>query len=199
MDPRTDPGRQALVAARDEVVAARAALGEETVRLQAAARSAIDIKAKVKRSPAKAASLAGGAAFLAVGGPRRILRGVKHRILGAPHPLPPSLLPDQVERAVRALGDDGAKVRGALEREFAGFLASTAKGRKAEARSRSLARLAMKVATPLAARAARDALDRALRPSVDAARGGGPKSTAGRAPAPGQQRGRVAERQTRRP
>jgi hypothetical protein len=177
VDPRTDPGREALVAARDEVVAARAALGEETVRLQAAARAAVDIKAKVKRSPMKAASLAGSAAFVAVGGPRRVLRGVRHRIFGTPQPLPPSLLPDQVERAVRALGDDGAKVRGALEREFAGFLASTAKGRKTEARSRSLARLAVKVATPLAARAAREAIDRAVRPSVAAARGGAPKGT----------------------
>lgn len=179
MDPRTDPGRQALVAARDEVAAARTALGEEAIRLQAAARSAVDIKAKVKRSPVKAASLAAGAAFLVLGGPRRVLRGAKRRIFGAPDPLPPSLLPDQVERAVRALGEDGAKVRGALEREFAGFLSSTAKGRKAEARSRSLARLAIKVATPLATRAAREAMDRGLRPSVEAARGGRPKGRAG--------------------
>ncbi len=37
-------------------------------------------------------------------------------------PLPESMLPEEVERAVRALGSDGDRVRGALERSFAGYL-----------------------------------------------------------------------------
>ena len=114
----TDP---ATVAALAEVAAARAALDDELIRLEATARAAVDIRAKVKRNPGRAAAVVGGTAFVAVGGPRRVLRGVKHRVFGRPDPLPPSLLPDKVERAVSALGDDGAKVRGALEREFAAY------------------------------------------------------------------------------
>jgi hypothetical protein len=116
-----------LAAALEEVRLARAGLFDETTRLEATVRDAVDIKAKVKRNPRKAAAIAGGAAFVALGGPRRVLRRTRRAVFGAPDPLPPSLLPDQVERAVRALGEDGTKVRGALEREFAGYLDSTRK------------------------------------------------------------------------
>ena len=108
-------------AARDRVVAARAALGEELEVLEASARAAVDVPAKIRRNPVPFAAAAGGAAFLAVGGPRRVFRTAKHRIFGAPEPLPESMLPDQVEKALRELGDDGRKVRGALERDFAAY------------------------------------------------------------------------------
>ncbi len=120
MDQR--PPDPATAAAIDDIAAARAALADELVRLEASARAAVDIKAKVRRNPGKTAAAVGGTAFVVLGGPRRVFRTVKHRIVGKPDPLPPSLLPDQVEKAVRALGDDGAKVRGALEREFAAFV-----------------------------------------------------------------------------
>jgi hypothetical protein len=123
--PPTDP---ATIAALAEVVAARAALDDEIVRLEATARAAVDIRAKVKRNPGRTAAAVGGTAFVVLGGPRRVFRGVRHRVFGAPDPLPPSLLPDQVEKAVRALGDDGTKVRGALEREFAAFVDTNRKG-----------------------------------------------------------------------
>ena len=58
-------------AARAEVVASREAFSAELVRLEAAGRAAVDIKAKVRRNPAQAAGLAAGAGFLALGGPRR--------------------------------------------------------------------------------------------------------------------------------
>ena len=38
------------------------------------------------------------------------------RSFGRPDPLPKSMLPEEVDKALRALGDDGTKVRGALER-----------------------------------------------------------------------------------
>lgn len=117
-----------LEAALAEVRLARTGLFDETIRLEATLRDAVDIKAKVRRNPKKAAAIAGGAAFLAVGGPRRVLRRARRAVFGSPDPLPTGLLPDQVEKAVRALGDDGAKVRGALERDFASYLASTRKG-----------------------------------------------------------------------
>ena len=47
-------------AARDRVLAARAALGEELEILEASARAAVDVPAKIRRSPGKAAAVAGG-------------------------------------------------------------------------------------------------------------------------------------------
>jgi hypothetical protein len=108
-------------AARDRVLAARAALGEELEVLEASARAAADVPAKIRRNPGRAAAVVGGTAFLAVGGPRRLFRAGKRAVFGPPEPLPESLLPDEVEKAIRELGNDGAKVRGALERDFAAY------------------------------------------------------------------------------
>jgi hypothetical protein len=144
------PGRPAdpvTAAALDEVAVARATLAAELVRLEASARAAVDIKAKVRRNPGKTAAAVGGTAFVVLGGPRRVFRTVKHRIVGKPDPLPPSLLPDQVENAVRALGADGAKVRGALEREFAAFVDTN---RKAD--SRFVRRVLLTGGVPIASR-----------------------------------------------
>ena len=146
-----------LAAALAEIQAARQALDDERARLGSAARSAVDVRQKVRRNPGKTAGLVGGAAFLAAGGPRRLLRGVRRRVFGAPEPLPASLLPEQVERAVRALGDDGAKVRGALEREFAEYLATT-RGKRRSAVRRAL----VSIALPVVRRAASDATKRAF-------------------------------------
>ncbi len=109
-------------AARAEVVAARAAFSGELARLEAAGRAAVDIKAKVRRSPARAAGLAAGAGFLVVGGPLKVARGVGRALRRKKEPLPPSLLPREVDKALRSLGNDGQKVRGTLEREFASYL-----------------------------------------------------------------------------
>ncbi len=149
-----------------EVAAARGALQGELAALKASAKASVDVRAKVRRSPGKAAAAVGGAAFLAVGGPRRAFRALKRRVVGEPEPLPTSLLPEEVERSVRALGDDGAKVRGALERGFAGWLDATAKDRKAEARQRSLVNLAMKLGRPVASKVAQQAVARAVREGV---------------------------------
>jgi hypothetical protein len=170
-------GDPVALAAAEEVASAREALAAELTALRASARAAVDVKAMVRRSPGKAAAAAGGAAFLAVGGPRRVFRRVKRRIVGEPEPLPASLLPEQVEKAVRALGDDGAKVRGALERAFAGWLDATAKDRKSEARQRSLVNVAMKIGVPVATRAAREAVSRALSATAAGSRPGGKTPT----------------------
>lgn len=156
------PPDVATAAAVDDVAAARQALADELVKLEASVRSAVDIKAKVKRSPGKAAAAVGGTAFVVLGGPRKVFRSVKHRIVGQPDPLPPSLLPDQVEKAVRALGDDGAKVRGALEREFAAFVGD---GVRTENRFRR--RLLYATAAPLASTVAREIIKRVAATSAD--------------------------------
>ena len=59
-------------AARERVLVARAQLADELSVLEASARSAVDIPAKVKASPAKAAAVAGTAGFVVLGGPKRV-------------------------------------------------------------------------------------------------------------------------------
>ena len=110
-------------AARDGVLAARAELDEELRRLNASTRSAVDIPAKIRRSPAKAAAIAGGVAFLAVKGPQRVFRAGKRAVRGKDAPLPSKMLPEEIDKALRSLGSDGDKVRGALERDFAAYVA----------------------------------------------------------------------------
>ena len=131
-------------AARDRVLAARAALGEELEVLEASARAAVDVPAKIRRSPGRAAAVAGGTAFVVLGGPKRVFRAGKRAVFGAPDPLPKSLLPDEIEKAVRQLGDDGAKVRGTLERDFAAYAKQAQRDRT---RVRTL--LLLTVARPL--------------------------------------------------
>lgn len=112
----------AVEKARQEVLAARGELDGDIDLLKASARHALDIKARAKESPAKVAAVAGGAGFLLLGGPRRVFRGVKQAIGGRPTPYPSKMLPEEVDRVVRRLGDDGEKVRGVLEREFANYV-----------------------------------------------------------------------------
>ena len=109
-------------AARAEVLAARQDFAAEFERLGPATREAVDIPAKIRRAPVQSAAMAGGAAFLLLGGPRRVASRAKRAIFGAPAPLPSSMLPDEVEKAIRALGSDGDQVRGSLERSFAAYL-----------------------------------------------------------------------------
>jgi len=109
-------------AARAQVVAARGELAEEVIRLEAAGRSAVDVPARIRRAPAKTAGVAAGAAFLVLGGPQRIFTRVKRAVVGPEKELPKSMLPREVDQALRKLGPDGDKVRGTLEREFAKYL-----------------------------------------------------------------------------
>jgi hypothetical protein len=113
---------EGTTAARSEVLAAREALGEELIRLEASFRAAIDVPAKVRKHPVKAAGLAAGAGFVAFGGPRKVLRRAKRAVFGAEAPLPTSMLPDEIEASLKALGTDGDRVRGLVEREFAAYL-----------------------------------------------------------------------------
>ena len=115
MGARTD-------AARAEVLAARAGLDDELLRLEASGRAAVDIPARLRREPAKVLGTAGGAAFLLLGGPKRVLKGVRGALFGSKEDVPASMLPPEVERTLKKLGADGDKVRGTLEREFAAFL-----------------------------------------------------------------------------
>lgn len=137
MGAPTDAARTEVVAARadvlaaqDEVLAARRGLEDEVVRLEASARAAVDIPARLRRQPAKVLGAAGGAAFLLLGGPKRVLRRARRAVFGPDADLPKSMLPDEVEKTLRKMGSDGDRVRGTLEKEFAKYLETTAPDRR---------------------------------------------------------------------
>lgn len=116
--------------ARAQVLAARQELADELERLEASARTAVDVPAKVRRNPGKSVGIAAGAGFLLVGGPQKVFRRAKRFVLGPAEPLPKSMLPDEIDKALGKLGDDGDKVRGTIEREFAAYLEKTAPQRR---------------------------------------------------------------------
>lgn len=118
-------------AARDRVLAAREDLAEQLRVLEASGRAAVDIPARVRRSPAKAAALAGGLGFLALKGPQRLFSAARRAVRGEPAPPPEGVLPKDVEKTLRSLGPDGRKVRAVLERDFAAYAKQAQKSRRA--------------------------------------------------------------------
>jgi hypothetical protein len=116
-------------AARLRVVEARAELQAQLDLLEASARDAVDIPAKVRRSPAKAAALVGGVSFLALKGPQRIFGAARRAVRGPQAAMPKSMLPEEIDKALRSLGSDGDKVRGVLERDFADYVKKATKQR----------------------------------------------------------------------
>jgi hypothetical protein len=152
-------------AAHAQVLAARAEVEDQVDRLEAAGRAAVDIPAKVKASPGKAAGIAAGGAFLAVGGPKRLFRRAKRVITGKEKELPSELLPKEVEKTLKKLGSDGRKVRGTLEREFANYLDERAKERRKEGLGNALAAIALAAVRPVAMRSGKQLAERMLDPN----------------------------------
>ncbi|HET9852855.1 MAG TPA: hypothetical protein VFP56_10145 [Candidatus Limnocylindrales bacterium] len=157
MGARTD-------AARAEVLAARAGLDEELVRLEASGRAAVDIPARLKREPAKVLGTAGGAAFLLLGGPKRVFKGVRRAILGPKADMPKSMLPKEIDQELRKMGDDGERVRRKLEREFANYLDENAEARKERDLGATTAVLLGGVLKPVVQRFGKQLAERALDP-----------------------------------
>jgi hypothetical protein len=153
-------------AARERVLAARAELATEVERLQASARAAVDIPAKIKRHPAQVAAAVGGIGFVALGGPRRLFRRVKSAIVGPDQPLPESMLPEEIEKALKHLGTDGERVRGTLERDFADYLNVAQKRRGGPALRQTIY---YAVTLPLIRRGGKLAVDWLLQPDQRAA------------------------------
>jgi hypothetical protein len=143
------------------VIEARADFESQLTMLEASARSAVDFPAKIKRSPAKAAAVAGGVGFLALKGPQRLFGAAKRVVRGPSKPLPKSMLPDEIEKTLRALGDDGERVRGAIERDFAAYAQKSAKASASQRRA-----VFLSIATPFAARAAKTAAEALFRPDA---------------------------------
>jgi hypothetical protein len=152
-------------AALAEVLAAREGLAEEVDRLEAAGRAAVDIPAKIRRSPAKAAAIAGGGAFLVLGGPKRVFRRARKAITGKEEaPLPKALLPKDIEKTLRKMGSDGDQVRGTIERDFAKYLDDRAKERRKEGIVAGLTAIAVAALRPVGMRAGRQVAERIFDP-----------------------------------
>ena len=161
MGTRTDAARQA-------VVAARADFDGEVDRLEAAGRAAVDVPAKVRAHPGRAAGVAAGGAFLAVGGPKRVFRRAKRAITGKEEELPSELLPKEVEKALKKIGTDGRKVRGTIERDFAKYLDDRQKERRQEGVVNAITALALTALRPIATRGGRQLVERMLDPNQPA-------------------------------
>jgi hypothetical protein len=170
--PRRPPPPE-VIEARKGVVAARGALARELDGLSAAGQSALDIPAKVREQPVKAAALAGGAGFLLLGGPRRVVRAVGNRLFGRAKPVERGLLPDDVQRILRSseAGKDPA-VRRALEEDFADYLARKGKLEPEPSAARSFWRTYDALIGPMGTVAARLLVERLFA----AGKGSGPKS-----------------------
>jgi hypothetical protein len=151
-------------AARAEAVASRQLLLDEVVRLEAAARSAVDIPAKIRRSPGKIAALAVSTAFIALGGPKRTYHAIRRAVLGPKADLPKSMLPKQIDKALGSLGDDGDLVRGLLEREFAAYLDKSRSQREARDLKGTLSELGGNVLRPVTAEAGKRLAKELFRP-----------------------------------
>jgi hypothetical protein len=141
-------------AARDRVIAARADVDEQLHLLRASARAAVDIPAKVRRSPVKAAAVAGGIGLVAARAPQRAFAAARRAVRGEQKSWPERLLPDEIETTLRRLGSDGDKVRGALERDFAEYAKRSHKDRQAVPRMLLLA-----LARPMLSRGAKAAAE----------------------------------------
>ena len=157
MGARTD-------AARAEVLAARDGLDEELVRLEAASRAAVDIPARLRREPAKVLGTAGGAAFLLLGGPKRLFKGMRRAVLGEQADIPKSMLPPEIDKELRKLGTDGEKIRGTIEREFANYLDEKAPQRRERDLSGTAAQVLGGVLLPVTKRLGKQLAERALDP-----------------------------------
>ncbi len=121
--PVRTPATRDIARAHQELLAARSGLATEVDGLTESMKSAVDIPAKVRRDPLKAAALAGGTGFLLLGGPKRVLRAVGRALPGRDRDRHEGLLPDEIEQVLRDAGIAAdPRVRRALDRDFAEYL-----------------------------------------------------------------------------
>ena len=119
-----EPGTEPVADARQAVVDARTAVEKELDDLGLATRAAFDIPAKIRRNPVRTVGVGAGAAFLLLGGPKRVLKQVEHRVF--PKRRYRKLTPDEIDRVIDRLGeDDRENARAHIERDFASYLEKT--------------------------------------------------------------------------
>lgn len=121
--PVRKPATAAIAKAHQDLLLARRGVAGEFDGLTDSIREAVDIPAKVKRDPLKAAVLAGGAGFLLLGGPKKVLRGIGRVMPRRERDPYAGLLPDEIEKVLKDTGlARDPRVRQALDRDFAEYL-----------------------------------------------------------------------------
>lgn len=114
---------QTTAEARQELAEARRAVESELGDLGSAARAAMDIPAKIRRNPVRTAGLAGGAAFLVLGGPKRVAKAAEARFFPRRAEKRDRALPKNVQATLtRVEPEQREKVEAHLERDFAAYL-----------------------------------------------------------------------------
>lgn len=114
---------QSAAEARQEVENARRGVEKELDDLGTAARAAVDLPAKVRRNPLRTAGLAGGAAFLLLGGPKRAAKAAEKRFFPRRVEKRERALPKNLQQTLGRLEpEDREKVEAHLERDFAAYL-----------------------------------------------------------------------------
>jgi hypothetical protein len=114
---------QSAAEARQEVENARKGVEKELDELTRATRDAFDIPAKVKRNPVRTVGLAGGAAFLLMGGPKRVARAAEQRLFPKRVYRRDRALPKHVQKTMDKLEPaDRELVEAHLERDFAAYM-----------------------------------------------------------------------------
>jgi len=153
-------GRPGTAQARDDVAAARDALGTQLGALEGTVRETFTPGNLIRHNAGKLAAGAGAAGFVALGGPSRLIKGAGRALRGGRKPPVNSLLPKEIDDAVSGLGPDEPAVRASLERGFADYL----RDRKADEpnASRSLWRFVDAISVPVARRIVREAVSRFL-------------------------------------
>jgi hypothetical protein len=112
------------------------------------------------------AGAAAGAAFLLLGGPGRVARGIRRSIFGPDAELPKSMLPDEVQKTLKKLGPDGERVRGTLEREFAEYLEEKAPERRDRDLAGAATGMLVSILKPVSVRFGRQLAERLLDPDA---------------------------------
>ena len=164
-----DPTPEVL-AAMEELEAARVGLTDSLDELGDASRSALDVPAKIKRNPVKTAALVGGTGFLLAGGPRRVARFIGRRVLPQrPDPYG-GLLPPEIEKVLKDSGvAKDPEVRRALNKDFAEYLKKKGKYEPEPTAQASFWRTFDRVAGPLGTAGARIMVQRLMEAERDRA------------------------------
>ena len=114
---------QTTAEAQQELAAARRNVATELDQLGRSARAAVDIPAKIRRNPVRTVGLAGGAAFLLLGGPKRVAKAAEARWFPKRAERRQRALPRNVQATLARLEpEEREKVEPHLERDFAAYL-----------------------------------------------------------------------------
>ncbi|MEX1344504.1 MAG: hypothetical protein AB1Z63_07525 [Candidatus Limnocylindrales bacterium] len=153
-----------------ELEAARTKFSESLDGLSEATRSALDVPAKIKRNPVKAAALVGGTGFLLVGGPRRVARYVGRRVFPQRPDPHAGILPPEIEKVLKDSGvAKDPDIRRALNKDFAEYLKKKGRYEPEPTAQASFWRTFDRVAGPLGTAGARVMVQRLMEAEQDRA------------------------------